>query len=146
MKWLCCLVFVALAGCGRNSQPAGDALEKEFTEKMRGAALVGRSTTWNKEELSGEERYQIDKVSKIGNDLWMLQVRMRLGNREIPMPVPVAIRWAGDTPMIQLTNVAIPGTGTFTARVLLYQDQYSGVWSGGGHGGQLFGRIERPRP
>jgi hypothetical protein len=30
--------------------------------------------------------------------------------------------------------------------VLIFGDQYAGTWSGGDHGGHLFGRIEKTPP
>lgn len=108
---------------------------------MAGATLVGRSTSSNREGLGGEERYRIDKVSKLVGDTWLIQARLQYGSHDIPVPVPVAIKWAGDTPVITLTDLAIPGAGTFTARVLLYGDQYAGTWSAKDHGGQIFGKI-----
>jgi hypothetical protein len=39
--------------------------------------------------------------------------------------------------------LSIPGLGTYTARVLIYRGQYAGTWSGGDHGGELWGRIEK---
>lgn len=131
-----------LLGCG--GKPAADlsiALEKQFEQMMNGAVLVGHSTLDNREGLSGEERYAIDRVAKIGGDVWMFQARMTLGGHEIPVPIPVTIKWAGDTPVITLTDMSIPGMGSYTARVVLYRDRYAGTWSGKGHGGELFGSI-----
>jgi hypothetical protein len=63
-----------------------------------------------------------------------------------PVPEPEWLnRWAGDRPVITLTDLSIPGVGTYTARVLLYSDQYAGTWSGGTHGGQVFGKIIHER-
>jgi hypothetical protein len=112
---------------------------------MSGATLVGHSTRTNKEGIFGEERYVIDKVSKVAGDTWLLQARIHYGSHDIPVPIPVAIKWAGDTPVITLTDLTIPGLGTYTARVLLYRDQYAGTWSARDHGGQLFGKIVRKR-
>ena len=42
-------------------------------------------------------------------------------------------------------RVYIPGVGTYTARVVLYRDQYAGTWSGKNYGGQLFGKIIHER-
>jgi hypothetical protein len=53
------------------------------------------------------------------------------------------VKWAGDTPVITLTDMTIPGLGTYTARVMVYRDHYAGYWSAGDHGGQMWGRIER---
>jgi hypothetical protein len=49
--------------------------------------------------------------------------------------------WAGDTPVITLTDLSIPGVGSYTAHVVLYRDQYAGTRSGKNVGGQLFGKI-----
>jgi hypothetical protein len=45
--------------------------------------------------------------------------------------------------VITLTNLAIPGLGTFTSRVVIYDNQYAGTWQHGKVGGNLFGRIEK---
>jgi len=108
---------------------------------MSGVALVGHSTRTNKEGLSGEERYVIDKATKLAGDTWLIQARMQYGGKDIPVPVPVTIKWAGDTPVITLTDLAIPGVGTFTARVLLYRGRYAGTWTAKDHGGEMFGKI-----
>jgi hypothetical protein len=110
------LLFVLLAGCGKKAAPSA---ESQFEQMMNGAVLVGHSTLDGKEGLSGEERYSIDHVSKVGGDLWMFQARMKLEGHEIPVPIPVTVKWAGDTPVIEVTDMAIPGMGSYTARVVL---------------------------
>jgi hypothetical protein len=132
------LVSILLVGCGRKSAPG---VETQFERMMTGAALVGRSTLDGKEGLSGEERYSIDRVTKLTGDVWMFQARMKLEGHEIPVPIPVTVKWAGDTPVIEVTDIGIPGMGTYTARMVLYRDRYAGTWSGKDHGGQLFGTI-----
>jgi hypothetical protein len=140
------LLLLVLAGCSRK-QETGDEAQREgkFQEMLSGVTLVGHSTRLDKDGLFGEERYMIDKVSKVTGDTWLFQTRLKYGSREIPVPIPLTVRWAGDTPVITLTDLSIPGVGTFTARVLLYRDQYAGTWSGSDEGGQLFGRIIRER-
>ncbi len=140
MKKLLCLLV--LVGCGSRPVTPQEQLDKDLSAMLNGATLVGQSTTWKKPGLSGEERYAIDGMTKIGGKTWLLRTRMKLGEKEIPLPVPVTIEWAGDTPMIQVTDVAMPG-GPYSARVLLYKDQYAGTWLGPGRGGQLFGKIVR---
>lgn len=137
------LVFcLLLIGCGgAKVVTPQEQLDAQLTAMLSGAALVGQSTTWKKAGVSGE-RYSIDGMTKLAGSTWLLRTRMKLGEREVPLPVPVTIEWAGDTPMIQLTDVAMPG-GPYSARVLLYKDQYAGTWLGPGRGGQLFGRIVR---
>ncbi len=145
MRWLL-LTSVFLAGCSRKA-PAPDLkaeLEKRFQTEMTGATLVGHSAMPDQQTMSGEERYSIEKVSHLGGDTWLLTARMQIEGHAFPVPVPVQIKWAGDTPVIELTDLSIPGLGTYTARVVLYRDQYGGTWSSKDHGGQLFGKIEHP--
>lgn len=140
-KLLC--VCLLLAGCGGTKVATPqEQLDAQLSAMLTGAALVGQSTTWKKQGLSGEERYSIDGMTKVAGKTWLLRTRMKLGGAEVPLPVPVTIEWAGDTPMIQLTDVEMPG-GPYSARVLLYKDQYAGTWLGPGRGGQLFGKIVR---
>jgi hypothetical protein len=140
-KLLGVLLILTSCGASRVATPQ-QQLDAQLTAMLSGAALVGHSTTWKKPGLSAEERYSIDGMTKLAGHTWLLRTRMKLGEREWPLPVPVTIEWAGDTPMIQLTGVALPG-GPYSARVVLYQDQYAGTWLGPGRGGQLFGRIVR---
>jgi hypothetical protein len=141
--WFLPLLLV-LGGCSEKLDTGGEAERDEnFRQMMSGAVLVGYSTRLNREGLSGEERYTIDKVSKVAGDTWLFQTRLKYGSREIPVPIPLTIRWAGDTPVITLTDLTIPGVGTYTARVLLHRGQYAGTWSGKNEGGQLFGKIIR---
>ena len=135
------------SSCSKKSSPSSqEDLAKQFQQMMTGVTLVGHSTLTNREGISDEERYSIDKVSKIGSETWLFQTRMKLGSREVPLPIPVVIKWGGDTPVITLTDLFIPGFGTYTARVVLYRDQYAGTWSGKNYGGQLFGKIVHERP
>lgn len=121
-------------------------LEKQFSQMMTGATLVGHSTRLDKDGIAGNENYVIDKLSKLIGDTWILQARIQYGTHEVPVPVPITVKWAGDTPMITMTDLSIPGVGTYTARVLFYRDQYAGTWSGQkGGGGQVFGKIVRRR-
>ena len=110
---------------------------------MKGVTLVGRSTRLNNDQVIGSEKYVIEKVTRLTGETWLFQARLQYGSRDIPVPVPVVIKWAGDTPVITLTDLTIPGMGTFTARILLYRDQYAGTWSAKDHGGQMFGKIVR---
>jgi hypothetical protein len=68
---------------------------------------------------------------------------VKYGDKDVTVPIPLEIKWAGDTPVITLTDLAIPGLGTFTARVLIYDDRYAGTWQHGKVGGSLFGKIEK---
>ncbi|HVC95556.1 MAG TPA: hypothetical protein VND64_17810 [Pirellulales bacterium] len=116
-------------------------LEKEFTESLSGATLVGYFTTnGTKETGLKEEKYKLKNVKKLRGDTWLFEYQY--GDKGVAIPLPLEVKWAGDTPVITLTDAAIPGVGTFTARVLFYRGEYAGTWSAGAdHGGKLFGKI-----
>ena len=47
-----------------------------------------------------------------------------------------------DTPMVSITNFAIPGLGDeFGARVVFYDNRYAGTWDHGEYGGLMYGTI-----
>jgi len=136
-------VAVALAACGGEPTPAErQRLEEEFEQRMSGAVLEGYFTVEGQEqELPNKERYEIESVRKLAGNSWVIEARVRYGDHDFTAPVPVNIRWAGDTPVITLTGVPIPGVGTFTVRVLFYRGRYAGTWSSEKHGGHQFGVI-----
>ena len=142
---ICPILIAALAGCAKKPPTSQDELDRKFQEMMKGVTLVGRSTRLNDQKVIGEEKYVIEKVSKLAGETWLFQTRMQYRGHDIPVPVPVVIKWAGDTPVITVTDLKIPRMGTYTARVLLYGDQYAGMWSATDHGGQMFGKIVHSR-
>ena len=119
-------------------------LERRFTDQMKNAALVGRFTVVGREDRQASpDRYDISSVEKVGNDQWRFNARIRYGTVDATLPIVVTMRWAGDTPMITLTDFTIPRMGTFSARVFFYGDRYAGTWQHGAVGGHMFGRIEK---
>jgi hypothetical protein len=139
------LVLISLlsvsSGCSKKAVTTQDDLDRKFQEMMNGVTLVGRSTRLNSDKIAGEEKYVIEGVTKLTGETWLFRARFQYGERDIPIPVPVTIKWAGDTPVITLTDVSVPGMGSYTARVILYRNQYAGTWSGKKGGGQIFGKI-----
>ena len=135
------------------TQPVLDqaALEKQFERTMTGAVLVGRfSDAARPNAQPKEDHYTIQRVSKIADgdgdgdgDRWLFICRMQFGRKDISVPLTIPVKWAGDTAVISVTDMTIPGLGTYTARVMIYGDEYAGTWRGGDHGGHLWGRIER---
>ena len=142
LKPVATLLLLLAAGCAKKDPSSAD-LEKKFQDAMSGVTLVGYSTRLDRPGTSGEERYVIEKVSRMTGDVWLFRARMKFGSHDLALPLPISVKWAGDTPVITLTDVSIPGLGTFTARVLIYRDQYAGTWSGKNEGGQMFGRVVR---
>ncbi|MEX0718517.1 MAG: hypothetical protein WD066_18130 [Planctomycetaceae bacterium] len=126
--------------------PALSKQEQAFAEKLSGAALVGRFTVDGKEADAKEERYEISKVSKLRDDYWVFNSRVKYGTTDVTVPITLKVLWAGDTPMISMTDLAIPGLGTFTCRVFFHEDRYAGTWQHGEVGGHMFGRIEAAKP
>ena len=77
----------------------------------------------------------------------MFTVRIKYGKLDTKLPVTVPLLWAGETPMVSLTDASIPGLGEgFSARVLFHDDRYAGTWQHGKVGGHMFGRIEKAKP
>jgi hypothetical protein len=131
----------------KKPAPTQEELEKQFAETMSGATLVGRFTTngQKEDELPKVDRYTLGKVYKLPNGLWSFQSRVQYEKRDFTVPLALEVKWAGDTPVITLTDLVVPGIGTFTARVLVYRDEYAGTWNAGDHGGQMYGRIEKAK-
>lgn len=141
------LLILLAAACSRHRGPATDeAREEEFRKIMTNATLVGKFSSNHSDKLA-EDRYAISSVSKVAGGLWTINARIQYGSHDLTIPVPVRVLWASDTPILSLTDTSLPGLGTFTARIVIYRDQYAGMWSNDkGHGGQMFGRIEHGAP
>jgi hypothetical protein len=138
------LPFSGCSGAGDPAPEEREALVREFAETMTGATLAGYFTTGDG-ELSAE-RYTIQSVNRLREDTWLFNARVQYRDRDVTVPMPLQVKWAGDTPVITLTDLSLPGLGTFTARVLVYRGYYAGTWWAGNEaGGQLFGRVERER-
>jgi hypothetical protein len=156
LAWLALAIVLLLAafaggwlsgrlGLGPAVDPASlTDLERQFSERMRGASLVGYFTVAGREDRPARpDRYDIAGVEKIGDDLWRFNARMRHESFDMTVPVAVPLRWIGDTPVIMMTDTSLPGVGTFTVRLFFYGDRYSGTWQHGSVGGHMYGRIEK---
>ena len=146
------LVFinlVATAAAGEDEpavqKPGQQALFKSFQETLTGATLVGHFTVLGQQEADlKKESYTIHSVTKLPQeDYWLFQARIQYAGKDLTVPIPLQVKWAGDTPVITLTNFAIPGLGTFSSRVVIYNDKYAGTWTHDKAGGHLFGTIEK---
>lgn len=127
------------------AQPTPTERDDLFRKLITNVKLSGHFTIVGEDlgKLRREE-YVITGATKLGNgDLWALTARIKYGDVDLTVPVPVQVRWAGDTPVIALDRVTIPALGTFSARVVLDEGRYAGTWSHDDKGGHLFGVIER---
>ena len=129
----------------QHSAPTAAERDEEFQKLVTDVTLIGTFTLDGAEEAEfHREEYVIRGAVKLGaNDLWVLTSRIKYGNVDLTVPVPVQVKWAGSTPVITVDRVAIPGLGTFSARVLLDKARYAGTWSHDEKGGHMFGVIER---
>ncbi len=139
------LVGVAAAQEKAPAKPNRDELEKAFSERMTGTVLVGNYSVVGKDtKPANPERYELKKVSKFADDLWVFEARIKYGQTDVTLPLTLRMIWAEDTPMISLTNANLPGLGAaFGARVIFHGDLYAGTWQHGKVGGHLWGTIEK---
>jgi len=127
--------------------PDKKQLYSDFSELLSGVKLVGRFTTLgNDDGPAAKEEYTIHSATKLPQgDYWLITARIKYGHVDLTIPMPLEIKWAGDTPVITLTKLTLPGLGTFSSRVLIYNDKYVGTWTHGEVGGHLFGILEKVR-
>jgi len=130
------------AECARRAE-----LEKKFQESMNQATLVGKWRLVTGDQLGEErgEKYTLGAVRKVDGDAWVIEARIEYGDKNVAIPVPVKVYWAGDTPVISVTDLWLPGLGKYTARVLVYNDYYAGSWFAPDHGGLMNGKIVRAK-
>ena len=117
--------------------------EQRIANYLTGAKFVG-SYTIDAKGLRDpkEEIYTISKAEKLPEaDMYRLTARIQYGDTDGEFPMDLKILWAGNTPVITLDKVWIPGLGTFSARVLILNGRYAGTWDHDAVGGHLIGRI-----
>jgi hypothetical protein len=134
--------IVAITGIGSAMDPNTlPERERQFAERMRNVSMIGHFTITGREDrLAQPDRYDIYSVEKVGEDRWRFNAF--IGENGVTLPITVTMRFVDDTPMVMLTDLAIPTLGTFTARVFFHGDRYAGTWQHGRVGGHMYGRIE----
>ena len=134
----------------RDSRTApSKAREREFQRALSNTTLEGVWQMTGPDGLAGKaplseprpDKYTIDRVSKASGDYWVISARIQYADKDVTIPVTVRVVWAGDTPVITVDDMAFPGLGTYSARVLIHKGFYSGTWFGKNYGGVLSGRI-----
>ena len=130
---------------GKSIPPLAELIKK-LESSLSGATLVGVFTVdgLNSDRPPKPDKYTLGKVKKLPEaDLWSFEAKVAFSAPDKTIPVVVPIKWAGDTPVIELTNTTIPGLGTFSTRLFFYEDRYAGTWKHGPFTGHMYGRIER---
>ena len=118
----------------------------DFAKYLSGTVLTGVFTIDGKplDKLT-EERYEIKTAKKVDGyeSLWEIVTRIKYGDKDISLPVEINVEWVGKTPVMVMDSVALPGLGTFSARVVFHDKKYAGTWKHDDVGGHLFGRVDR---
>lgn len=124
-------------------QASQEELEAKFKATMTKATLSGRWCGLKDGQLTPEkeDKYTIIGVAKVKGDSWIINARIQYGKQDFVLPVPVEVKWAGDTPVITVDTFGMPGGNSYSARVLIYGQTYAGSWSGGNHAGLMSGVI-----
>lgn len=146
---LACLLVVTSAHAQAPAKPVPltDAQKVEkFTKMMTGKILSGSFVSDRRPDSTAppsKDEYRIESVTHIDGNKWSVNTRVKYEMYNVLVPVPVDVEWAGDTPMIQVTNLTIPNLGSgFTARVLIYEGRYAGTWAHNQVGGQMWGALK----
>ncbi len=128
-----------------KAKPAATAeqLEASFKAILTKATMSGRWCSVKDGKLGPEkeDQYNIVSANKLDGAKWVINTRIKMYNREVVVPIPVEVKWAGDTAVLIVDKLQYPGGGTYSARVLFYEQTYAGKWSGGDHGGLMSGVI-----
>jgi hypothetical protein len=127
-----------------NSADRQAKLEAALSKMLSGATLEGSFTSTgaggDPTKLS-RDKYTLGQVRKVSGDVWQIPARIQYGEKDITLPIVLPIRWAGDTPVVTVDDLPMPGFGTVSARVMFFEGHYAGYWKHGDHGGNMFGVI-----
>ena len=119
-------------------------LFENFEKAMKGVRFSGFFTVDGSKNPPSEEAYEIQSVQKFGvKDLWVFTARIKYGQKDVTLPMPLPVKWVGDIPVITMDEMNIPGLGTFSAHVVIDGNKYAGTWSHGKVGGHLYGKITK---
>ena len=147
MKLLTSLLSLALlvGPLGVTGKEASkEELFKNFEKSMKNVRFTGHFTVIGQDQAPSKETYEIHKVEKLGDgDLWIFTARVKYGDKDIVLPMPLPVKWLGRIPVITMDKVTLPGLGTFSAHVVIDGDKYAGTWAHGKVGGHLYGTIAR---
>jgi hypothetical protein len=137
--------FGGLQAAEKEPSDADTKRFESFEALLTNSKLVGQFTVIGRGDGAGrKEEYTIESVKKVPNgDFWLFKARIKYGGTDVTIPMPLEVKWAGETPVITLTETTIPGLGTFSARVVIHGGQYAGIWKHGEFGGQMFGEVKK---
>lgn len=146
IRFVLALLIVGNFALAQSSAPSEEQ-EKQFTSLLANVTLSGRWCLVRDGALTPErdETYAIVGVQKVSGDQWVVNAQLDYQGQKIVAPIPVRVQWAGGAALMIVDNLAIPGGGTYSARVLFHGQTYSGTWSGGDKTGMLHGIVKSSR-
>jgi hypothetical protein len=127
-----------------NSPDRQAKLDAALSKMLSGATLEGSFTNTGAGKDPSKlahDKYTLGEVKKISGDTWQFQARIQYSGKDITLPIILPVRWAGDTPVVTVDDLPMPGFGTVSARVMFFDGHYAGYWKHGDHGGNMFGVI-----
>lgn len=127
--------------------PSIQELEAKLIATLTNAKFTGRWCGVKNAQLGPdkEDSYTVVSVKKLGGDNWQINAEMSYGGKNIEVPVPAQVKWAGDTPVLILDQVSMGTPRAYCARVLIFENTYAGWWTAPDHGGLLNGVITHGR-
>jgi hypothetical protein len=147
ISWISAIALLRALTLAQEGTPgvALTSAERQFQDSMTNVTLTGFFTVGD-EPGTHEDSYLIERVTKVKDDLWNFDARISYNKREFKATVEVPVKWAGETPVLTLSNYLIKGHGVFSARILIYNGMYAGTWGAQDHGGKMFGKIVKNEP
>ena len=142
--WVCPFVdSIAAAQEAPAAEDRGKTREERLAAYLSGSKLVGKFTVDGRENTTPKtEEYTISKCEKLPEqDMYRMTARIQYGEVDSEVPLDLKILWSGNTPVITLDSLWIPGMGTFSSRVMIHNQRYAGTWQHDDKGGHMFGRI-----
>lgn len=122
--------------------------EANFVAMLKNATLKGTWAPVQQAQLGTarkDEGYRIARVEKKEGDKWSLVYLVNYQGKEFEYPMPVTVKFAGDTSVLILDNVrAGRDKANWSARVMFHENVYVGRWWETGnkeHGGTIEGVV-----
>jgi len=142
------LAILAMAACLITAtgfaEDAKSDPEAKFIALLHNATLQGRWAPLKDGQLGPEKEdtYQIVSVQKTDGEHWQINARLHYGDKSIDVPVPATVKFAGDTAILIVDDFSLGNYRAYSARLMFHDNAYAGTWSGGDHGGMLYGVVK----
>lgn len=133
--------FTALTSLAEEAKADQEA---KFIALLKDATLQGRWAPLKDGQLGPEKEdsYQIVSAQKMEGERWQINARLRYGGQSIDVPVPATVKFANDTALLVVDDFSLANYHAYSARLLFHNGAYSGTWSGGDHGGMMYGVVK----